>query len=174
MDAAALSGVIVTVPEAEPAVGVHRARLDRAAVWGVPAHVTVLFPFVPPPDIDASVLERLAAAVASVPSAGVVFARTGWFGDDVLWLAPEPPTVFTALTEAVVAAFPGWSPYGGEFDEVVPHLTVGHGVAVSDLRDAEEAVRSVLPIRGEVATAELWCGREEPASWARVRSFPLG
>ncbi len=34
------------VPEAEWVVGEHRARLDRAAAWGVPAHVTVLHPSV--------------------------------------------------------------------------------------------------------------------------------
>jgi hypothetical protein len=32
----------------EPAVSRHRARLDRAAAWGVPAHVTILYPFVTP------------------------------------------------------------------------------------------------------------------------------
>lgn len=164
----------MTIAEAEPAVGVHRARMDRAAAWGVPAHVTVLFPFMPPSDVGASVLERLAAAVSSVPSAAVVFARTRWFGTDVLWLAPEPPTVFTALTEAVVAAFPGWSPYGGEFDEVIPHLTVGDRMPYADLRAAEEEVRGALPIRAAVTTAELWAGSDEPASWSRVASFPLG
>ena len=42
------SAVIVAVPAAEPAVRAHRQQFDRAAAWGVPAHVTVLYPFVPP------------------------------------------------------------------------------------------------------------------------------
>jgi hypothetical protein len=48
---AAESAVLVPVPEAERGVSGHRNRLDRAAVWGVPAHVTVLYPFVPPPAV---------------------------------------------------------------------------------------------------------------------------
>jgi len=45
------SAVLVPVLEAERVVSPHRSRLDGAAALGVPAHVTVLFPFVPPPAI---------------------------------------------------------------------------------------------------------------------------
>jgi hypothetical protein len=45
------STILVPVPEAEPVVGQLRARLDRAASRGIPAHVTVLYPFVPPGQI---------------------------------------------------------------------------------------------------------------------------
>jgi 2'-5' RNA ligase len=171
---ATTSAVIVTVPEAEPAVAVHRLRLDRAARWGVPAHVTVLFPFLPPDDLVPSVLERLAAAVASVPRATTTFARTAWFENDVLWLDPDPPTVFEALTSAVVDAFPGYPPYGGAFDHVVAHLTVGEGAPYADLREAETAVRPHLPVTSDVVSAALWCGSERPDSWTEVRTFPLG
>jgi hypothetical protein len=60
------SAVLVPVPEAERVVSPHRSRLDRAAALGVPAHVTVLYPFMPPAAITPSVVEALAAAVASV------------------------------------------------------------------------------------------------------------
>ena len=39
------SGLIIEVPEAETAVAAWRERLDPQAVLGVPAHITVLFPF---------------------------------------------------------------------------------------------------------------------------------
>jgi hypothetical protein len=42
------SAVLVPIPAAERVVSTHRSRLDGAAALGVPAHVTVLFPFVPP------------------------------------------------------------------------------------------------------------------------------
>ena len=50
----AQSAVLVPVPEAERAVSRHRTRLDRAAAWGVPAHVTILYPFVAPSAITAA------------------------------------------------------------------------------------------------------------------------
>jgi hypothetical protein len=66
---AAESAVLVPVPEAERAVGGHRDRLDRAAAWGVPAHVTVPYPFVAPPAITATVIAGLADAVGTATAA---------------------------------------------------------------------------------------------------------
>ena len=57
--------VIVAVPEAEDVVGPQRAALDRAASWGVPAHVTVLYPFVPPAKIDDRIIRALARRFAN-------------------------------------------------------------------------------------------------------------
>ena len=107
------SAVLVPVPEAERVVSPHRARLDGAAALGVPAHVTVLFPFVPPTAITPDVVDTLAAAVASVSAFGCEFAVTSWFGDNVLYLAPWPDEPFRALTRAVCAAFPGYLPSRG-------------------------------------------------------------
>ena len=39
------TALIVEVPEAEPAVGALRLEHDRSAARGVPAHITILFPF---------------------------------------------------------------------------------------------------------------------------------
>ncbi len=174
MSGATQSAVIVTVPPAEDAVARHRARFDRAAGWGVPAHVTVLFPFLPPADLDDRVVATLAAAVASVPGFAASWESTGWFGSDVLWLAPRPAERFRALTSAVVDAFPGYPPYGGAHPDVVPHLTVGHRGAGDELRAAERQVRAQLPIRMDVTAAALWCGTDAPDSWREVAALPLG
>ncbi len=48
------------------------------------------------------------------------------FPANVVYLAPDPAEPFVALTEALAAAFPDCPPYGGAFDEPVPHLTIGH------------------------------------------------
>jgi hypothetical protein len=42
------SALIIEVPEAEAAVQRHRQRLDANAPLGIPAHITVLAPFMPP------------------------------------------------------------------------------------------------------------------------------
>jgi hypothetical protein len=53
------SALIVEVPAAEPAVARHRERLDSSAPLGVPAHITVLYPFLPPGAIGPAVLGDL-------------------------------------------------------------------------------------------------------------------
>ncbi|HUA40041.1 MAG TPA: hypothetical protein VMA32_00615 [Streptosporangiaceae bacterium] len=45
------TALLLPVPATEPAVREHRARLDEAVRDGVPAHITVLNPFVPLADI---------------------------------------------------------------------------------------------------------------------------
>lgn len=168
------SAVIVTVPPAEEVVGKHRAELDQAAGWGVPAHVTVVYPFMPPADLGDRVIETLARAIATVPRFEATWSKTGWFGTDVLWLAPEPADRFNALTEAVVKAFPDFPPYGGEHDVVIPHLTVGHGVDADVLRDVEQHLLPHLPIGMQVTSAALWWGSPSAGSWRRVAELPLG
>src|SRR5689334_7328793 len=159
------TAVLVPVPAAERVVSPHRSRLDGAAALGVPAHVTVLFPFVPPPAITPAVVDALAAAVATVSAFGCEFPATSWFGENVLYLAPRPDEPFRALTRAVCAAFPGYLPYGGAFADTIPHLTVGERPAgdrpaggVADLRAAEAAVLPQLPIRSRVSQVWLMAG----------------
>ena len=170
------SAVLVLVPEAEPIVGRLRTRLDPAASWGVPAHVTVLFPFVSPDAINGTVVEMVADAVASVRAFDCQFARTGWFEQDVLWLAPEPAWPFRALTSAVHTAFPSFPPFGGAYPDAAPHLTIGHRPATGSevLWAAEAQVRPSLPIRTKVIGAWLMTGAQAPRSWKTVAQLPLG
>jgi len=169
------SALIVTVPEAEEAVGLHRAQFDEPARFGVPAHVTVLFRFMPPSEVDAHVIGTLADAIVTIPRFRVTFESTGWFGTSVLWLAPTPAAAFAALTTAVVDTFPDYPPFGGRHEVVIPHLTVGHaGAAGSELHEAEARVLRCLPITAHVSEVALWCGTDVPGGWRRMTGFSLG
>lgn len=169
------TALIVPIPEAQPVVAEHRDRLDRSAAWGVPAHVTVLFPFLPPAAVDERAHAALARIAAGVPAFFLHFARLAWFGERVLWLAPDPPGPFLALTAAITARFPAAQPYAGQFAEVVPHLTIGHDQPVAELAAAGRAVERHLPIRARATTMRLIAGRSEPgAAWSSLADFPLG
>ena len=117
------SVLIIEVPEAEPAVRRHRERLDVSAPLGVPAHITVLAPFMPPEAIDTAVLTQIGQLFADITRFRFQLDRTDWFGDQVLWLAPRDPAPFRALTQRVFQAFPAFPPQEGRYDDVVPHLT---------------------------------------------------
>src|SRR3954451_14388731 len=105
------SALIVTIPEAGDAVAQHRARFDDAATFGIPAHVTVIFPFMRPSHVNAQVIETLAAAISSVPRFQATFESTSWFGANVLWLPPRPAAAFGALIAAAADAFPDYPPF---------------------------------------------------------------
>lgn len=168
------SAVIVTVPEAEPVVGHHRREHDESAPWGVPAHVTVLFPFMAPEHLDDDVHAKLTRAVAAVPEFTATFGSTSWFAEKVLFLAPDPSEPFRALTTSVAAAFPEHPPYEGAHDDVVPHLTVGQDAAVEQLRAVERQVRPSLPVQKRVTEVQVIVGRPEVGgSWEVVGRFPL-
>src|SRR4051794_31272378 len=66
----ALSALVVVVLEAEAVVGRHRPVLDDSAPRGVPAHVTVLFPLVPPTALDAPTLVGSAPCLRSGTRSG--------------------------------------------------------------------------------------------------------
>jgi 2'-5' RNA ligase len=168
------SAVIVTVPAAEPVVAHHRRELDASAPWGVPAHVTVLYPFLDPAELDDGVHTKLGRAISSVPEFTATFPRTDWFADKVLWLAPEPSAPFRQLTMSVAAAFPEHPPYEGLFEDVVPHLTVGHDAPVETLRAVERQVKPGLPVKMRVTDVQVIVGRPEVgAVWDVAARFPL-
>jgi 2'-5' RNA ligase superfamily len=47
------------------------------------------------------------------------------------YLSPVPPEPFIALRNALVERLPMFRPYGGIYDDAVPHLTVAHGDATA-------------------------------------------
>lgn len=168
------SGLIIEVPEAEPAVRQHRERLDASAPLGVPAHITILFPFMPPKTIDETALARLAELFAGVSGFRFVLDHTSWFGDDVLWLGPVDPRPFRALTQHVFRAYPAYPPFEGQFDDVVPHLTLGHGHPLNTLRSAEDSVQQHLPIQASAAGVTLMTQQSAGGQWTKTAFLKLG
>lgn len=168
------SGLVVLIPEAEPAIGHLRDRLDPNAPYGVAAHVTVLFPFLPPDAIDSGVLDRLGELFAGVPSFSYAFERTDWFEQDVLWLAPTDDRPFRHLTRLVHRAFPDYPPFEGAFADPIPHLTVGHESPIEALRAAEDELAGLAPVTGRASRVTLLV-QPVPGQPLHVRTtFPLG
>ena len=93
------TALIVAVPEAEALVGAWRKRYDNASL-GIPAHVTLLFPFVPSEKANDTLLAKLRALFAAQPAFSFSLPRVARF-PEVAWLAPEPATPFRRLTELI-------------------------------------------------------------------------
>ena len=141
------SAFIVPVPAAEPFVADLRSRLDPSAALGVPAHITLLHPFMAPERVDASVLERVTAIARSLAAFRFRLASIARF-PGTLYLAPVPAEPFVALTRALWREFPEHPPYAGRHAAIVPHLTVGQapdGTGDSTHAAAATALEARLP-----------------------------
>ncbi len=164
------SAVLLTVPEAEPLVGAWRARADPSAALGVPAHVTLLMPFVTDPDVG--IVEELRWFFAGVDGFALDFVRVDRFAGGASYLAPAQSEDCRQLTLALHRRWPDHPPYGGRFPDVVPHLTV---VAEGDdalHAQARAALEPALPLRARAATAALWV-RGGDGRWSELAELPL-
>ncbi|MDF6043866.1 2'-5' RNA ligase family protein [Streptomyces sp. JH14] len=148
------TALIVKVPEAEPVVGSWRERFDASVGAGVPAHVSVLYPFLSQDRVGDHVLGVLGKLFGSHSGFDLCFRECGRF-PGVLYLAPEADDQFRALTVAVADRWPEAPPYGGQFAEVIPHLTVAHGQEPSVLDAVEAGLSSRLPIATHVSSVQL-------------------
>jgi 2'-5' RNA ligase len=159
------TAVIVPVPQVEAAVGAIRERLDPAARAGVPAHVTLVYPFLPADRLDEATIAELRAIVGAQPAFDVTFAGFARF-PGVLYLAPEPAEPFRRLTLALLRRWPEAPPYRGAFGtEVIPHLTVSDQASADDEAQAARQVSAHLPISVTVDTA--WLIRYDGAVWTQ-------
>jgi 2'-5' RNA ligase len=148
-----------------------RPELPLSAL--VPPHVTVLVPWLQDPSPE-DVL-RLTEAVADVAPFELSFHSAGQFENGTSWLLPEPYDEVLALVNAVLFAFPECPPYGGEYLEPRPHLTIASsgqgGPAV--VAEAEEALAVSPPPSVRLDDLTIW--REgDDGIWQLTGSVPLG
>ena len=87
---------LIPAPEAETLVGDWRAVHDPSARRGVPAHVTLVVPWVPPEQIKQEHLDELAELLADQEPFEYTLEKVCWFGERVLWLGPSPAAPFQA------------------------------------------------------------------------------
>ena len=88
-----------------------RARFDASAKLGVPAHLSILVPFMSPELITPEVLARAQAALNGLGRFAFTLNDVGRF-EATAYLVPEPAAPFVAMTEALARAFPGFLPFG--------------------------------------------------------------
>ncbi|HET9681201.1 MAG TPA: 2'-5' RNA ligase family protein [Candidatus Limnocylindrales bacterium] len=169
------SAVILPIrlpPELE---AVHSAAVGVAAL-GVPAHVTLLFPWLEPEAIGSPDIATLRRVVGGEPAFDLVLVAARAFprrGDQpgTTYLVPEPAEPCIRLTRAIWAAFPDHPPYEGAFEAVVPHLTVADDAA--RLEEVARIAEVALPAKRWVS--EAWLIVEgEGGRWARRARLALG
>jgi 2'-5' RNA ligase len=165
--------VLVPSPAADRAVSRWRRAHTGDGADGMPAHVTLLYPFADSRLLVAGMVSELREELARFPPFTLRLARLARFTGPpaVLYAVPEPRKRFLAMTAALTARF-GFLPYGGVHSEVIPHLTIAiaEDPVVLDAAEGDAAQR--LPISDVVDAVEVW--EHDPAGWRRLHAIPLG
>lgn len=170
------SALVVLVPEAEGLVKPFRDRHDPSAAAGVPAHITLLYPFKPPATIDGRDMATLRELFARFAPLRFELTRVRRFPAETLYLEPMPDDPFRQMTLAIWKEFPETPPYGGRHPDIVPHLSVARMADERQLDRVAEAfslaARNTLPIQtwvDSVALLDTASGR-----WQTRATFALG
>lgn len=168
-----ISAFIVRVPAAENLVDGLRRRYDPTFALGVPAHLSVLVPFMDPADIGPAELDSACLALSGICAFDFALQAIGRF-PETTYLAPSPAAPFVALTEALARAFPAYPPYGGAHREVIPHLSVSHGdAALADAAalELEALLREEGPVQARCTSVLLI--ENASGRWREMHAFDL-
>jgi 2'-5' RNA ligase len=164
------TGVVVVVAAADEVVGALRMIHDPMAARGVPAHVTILFPF--RSVIDDSTAQQISRIASQTRPFDVTFSSAERFGDEVVYLAPEPAAAFSAITALFVEAFPDCPPYAGKHPDPTPHLTVGSDLSPGTADELVAAIGTVS-ITTRVDRLILLVEQDD-GTWTTSQTWPLG
>jgi hypothetical protein len=162
------SGIILPIPEAEEIVGDLRRLHDPQARYGVPAHITLLYPFARPLSVDGTLgaLRRFFGRMSSFDFSLTEIRRF----PATAYLHPEPSATFIELTQMLARQWPEYPPYGGAFSTIIPHLTVADHASSGVLESTGMTVAGYLPIRCRATEAWLMCS-DENGFWSRRDIF---
>jgi 2'-5' RNA ligase len=154
-DAPGSTAIAVLTGEAELVIGDVYSRYASAGRQGMTPHVTLIVPFVPAADLDASVENRLRALFNRVQPFDYVLERFEYFESGVLYLAPEPSAPFVDVVQALAAELPDYPPYEGLHDDVIPHVTIAESRDQELLARIRSEIEPRLPIACRAQTATL-------------------
>ncbi len=168
------SSLVICVPQAEELVNPFRQLHDPVAQLGMPAHITLLYPFLAPNRINKNVIATLNNLFFQYSRFLFQLKYIRSF-PETLWLAPNLPRCFKKLTQAIVSSYPERQPYGGIYNEVIPHLTIADRKTPEELSQIAhkfEAIASkYLPLESLADKVKLFIKNQ--GNWQEAHSFAL-
>ncbi|MCU1686643.1 MAG: hypothetical protein JWQ81_7382 [Amycolatopsis sp.] len=169
MPAFGTSALVIEVPAAEVLLDVARRVNPILVRPGLPAHATVLYPFLPAAELTADVDAAVRAIAARVPVTDLRLTEVISAPGFVAMAVPE----LQPVAEAAYAVWPEVQPYGGRFGPTPPvHLTVAIGGTEDELTQVAAQTREALPVSDRPEAVHLVVLTEQ--GWQLRLSAPLG
>jgi 2'-5' RNA ligase len=167
--------IIVPVPEAEPAVDLLRRANTPDGAEGMPAHVTLIYPFTDDSQLVAGRIAEVRAVLERFSAFEFVLSEVRRFdnlpNESYVWLAPTPSGPFVEMVDELASTFPEHPPFSGAFATVIPHLTVAASTDEDLLDRVANQAADAIPFK---ARAETACIMQRVGGLWRLRAeFPL-
>lgn len=128
------TSIDIHFPELTDLISSYRAKTVAVAAKGVPPHITLLYPWVDASQIN-NHIERLKFTLKHISPFSIIFSSFNFFPNGTLFLQLADDKPIRNVMKAIRNAFPKILPYGGEFLDPAPHLTI------AKTRTPEEALR---------------------------------
>jgi len=163
------TALVAPVRAAEPVIGEYRRAHTPSGRAGMPAHVTVLAPFIHASRLDSFDRHTLSDTIGRFRGFDLRLSSFGVFDDIAcLWLRPQPAAPFSEITDAlrdvyVEVEYP---------TDHVPHVTIGSRLSEKKLEEIKSELAPRLPIRGRVDRVVLY-ERGADGRWADRYRFRL-
>lgn len=166
------TAIIIPMSRCEQMLADVAGDLNLERVQGMPAHVTLLYPFVEATRLGPDVAAEARRALSDVRPFRCEFSTFGRFTDPpaALYLEPVPERPFRTMTALLEQAF-GTRAYGGAFDEVIPHLTLVESSDTSAWIRVESLIGPALPIVEIVSGFSIY--RQRAGTWVEAFSLPF-
>lgn len=168
------SVILIPIPRADPIVTKWRKKYDEVALHGIPPHITLLFPFKDPTEIDEEIMSKLQEIFSKVKKFPFSLNEINTF-PGVIFLEPSNRELFIHITEEIVKVFPENPPYGGKYPSINPHLTLGQLTKFQDIEKIKEEIihdiKEKLPINA--IAEESWLMENENGEWSTKVRFPF-
>jgi 2'-5' RNA ligase len=140
----------------------------------VPPHVTLAIPFKPLKMVTDEVVQQLTKLFQETPQFEFELNAVRWFDADVVYLEPSNAEAFRSITERIQHEFPDFRPYGGVFDDVIPHVTLSEHGSIADRRIIGRLATQYTPISARASQVWLMSNNRDIDDWAVVKVFNLG
>jgi 2'-5' RNA ligase len=167
------AALIVPVLEAEQYVSNFRMEYDPSASVGVPAHITINYPFTPEISNHLDYIAELSSIISGFTQFPFQLIEICTFPQAV-YLSPQPTSPFIDIIQAISSGFPESQPYKDEFSQIVPHLTLAQ-VKENEIQSIEKMALNLLnpnlPISAKAS--EIWLIENFKGKWKRRMVFPL-
>lgn len=164
--------ILIPVKEAEPFVSNLRLKYDPSAPHGIPAHITVLFPFIPPEKLKFEDLFKL-KEILKFSKFEFKLEKIMTF-PGVVFLEPTNKEKFIEITKKIWETFPDYPPFEGKFlPEINPHLTIGHDLGSKFESCLAESMKIEDKFPISASAEEILLLTSEKGEWTIQERFQL-